>query len=349
MSTVGGQAPEILLEDTFLTEEMGRSAWLGGPVARLAVRLAAGVVLLVAVSLLSFVLLYSIGNPARAVGGEAATNAQIEKITEQFGFDRPVVVQYWDWLSHAVRGDFGTTFQSGQRPVTEVIMQRLPTSLALAAGAVLLSVIVAVACGFVIGRWPASAADRGITALANLSAAIPPYFLGSLLALLFAVQLGLFPPAGYVPISDGVLRWASFMVLPWITLAMGLVGQQVRTLRASLLKELDSDYVRTARMKGVGEGTILRRHVARNAVLPYLTVLGLQTPRLITSALFVEAVFAVPGIGSLLVVAVQERDLPLVQGLVVMVSAAVILANILVDLSYEVLNPLARSSEEKVA
>ena len=228
-------------------------------------------------------------------------------------------------------------------------MERLPTTFGLAAGAVVLSVLVSVACGYVIGMRPNRLADQTVTRLANLGAAIPPFFLGSLLALLLAVDLRLFPPAGYAPLHDGLRSWLSYMVLPWITLSLGLLGQQVRTLRASLLKELRADYVRTARMKGLSESVILQRHVARNSVLPFLTVIGLQTPRLITSALFVEAVFAVPGIGSLLVNAVQAQDLPIVQALVVLVSAAMVVANILVDISYERLNPLARASTDRIA
>ncbi len=296
---------------------------------------------LLLISFGSYALLYLVGDPAIAVAGSQATLEDIERVRQEFGFDRPLFEQYLDWLGSALTGDLGVSY-TVQRSVIEMIGESLPITISLSLTALVLATVVATGVGVVAGLRPEGRFDRFLTTGAVLGIAVPNFLLGMVLVAIFAVWLGWLPATGYRPFSAGPLEWARFMLLPAVTLGVGLLAQQVRTLRSSMIKEMDSGYVRTARAKHLSEPAIVVKHAARNALLPIVTVIGLQMSRVITGAILVEQVFAIPGIGQLTVRAVAGRDLPLVQGLVVLFAATILLANLLVDLTYGWLNPSTR-------
>jgi len=296
---------------------------------------------LLLISFASFAMLYLVGDPATAVAGSQATLEDIERVRQEQGFDRPLTEQYLDWLGSALTGDLGVSY-TVQRSVVGMIGESLPITISLSLTALVLATVVATGVGVVAGLRPEGRFDRFLTTGAVLGIAVPNFVLGMVLVAIFAVWLGWLPATGYRPFSAGPLEWARFMFLPAVTLGVGLLAQQVRTLRSSMIKEMESGYVRTARAKHLSEPVIVVKHAARNALLPIVTVIGLQMSRVITGAILVEQVFAIPGIGQLTVRAVAGRDLPLVQGLVVLFAATILLANLLVDLTYGWLNPSTR-------
>ncbi|MDI9894433.1 ABC transporter permease [Rhodococcus sp. IEGM 1381] len=312
---------------------------IASPVLRdLGQRLLISVPLLLAVTAGTFVLLYGIGDLAASVAGENADAEQIEAIRRQLGLDRPLPVQYFDWLTGVLHGDFGESLRSG-RPVADLLGQRLGATISLALFALILSLLISIPMTLLAARFPGSLLDRGCQFIAVVSMSIPNFFLGLLLVLLFAVQLGVFPASGYAPIGDGVNLWATYMFLPAVTLASGLAGEQIRTFRAALHQELDKEYVRTARAKNVSETSVVAKHAGRNAGLPLITIVGLQIGRLLAGTVLIEIVFGIPGLGSSATDAVLTRDVPVVQAIVLLTAVAVLLASLVVDLAYGILAP----------
>lgn len=310
--------------------------------AAVASRIAIGVATLIAVTLVTFVLLNRIGNPAAVIAGQNANRAQIAAISHQYGFDKPVITQYFEWLWRVLHGNLGISYGAGGLPVRTQLGQQLPTTLAVCSGALIIAIAFALMGGFVAGSRPGSIIDRATRLAALCGVAIPPLLAGLWLSLIFGVYIRLLPPAGYEPLSAGLGTWTKHMILPWVTLSLGLMAQQVRTLRSSVATELRSDYVRTATAKGVPRRTVLFKHVGRNAVIPLITVVGLQVPRLITGTVFVEAVFGLPGIGNLTVTAVQNQDFPIVEAVVLLVAVSILVSNALVDALYGYISPVTR-------
>jgi peptide/nickel transport system permease protein len=308
---------------------------------RVAARLSVGALTLVAVTFGTFYLLYGIGDPAVALAGQDATVSEVAAIKLQYGLDRPIPIQYASWLDGVVHGDLGKSYQT-DGPVSALLAEDFPTTLWLSFGALAISVPAALIAGFVAAYRRDGVIDMLTRGLALVGVAVPPLVLGLVMSIVLAVRLKLLPAAGYVPISSGLGAWSSHMALPWVTLAAGLMAQQVRTLRASAVGELRSDYVRTARAKGVSEPVILVKHVGRNAVLPLLAVIGLQVPRLITGAVLVEYVFGFQGIGNLTVTAVLNEDYPVVQAVVLVVAATILISNLIVDSLYGYISPVTR-------
>lgn len=304
-------------------------------------RLLAAVPLLLVVTFGSFLLLYAVGDVAASVAGESASAAQIETVRRNLGLDQPVLLQYWHWLSAAVRGDFGESFRSG-RSVNELLSQRMGATVSLATMALALSLLLSVPLAFAGSRWPGSWMDRMTQVGSVIGLSIPNFFLGLILVLLFSVKLGWLPATGYDRLGDGPRGWFLHLLLPAATLGLSLAGEQARTLRASLRQELSADYIRTARAKNVPPGVVLLRHAGRNAGLPLVTVIGLQTGRILAGAVLVEAVFALPGLGSLATDAVFTRDLPIVQAIVLLTAVVVLLASFAVDMTYGLLAPTTR-------
>lgn len=306
-------------------------------------RLVASVPLLLAVTLGTFLMLYGIGDVATAVAGESASADQIAAIRQSLGLDQPVLFQYGDWLAGMVHGDFGVSFRTG-RPIGELLAQRIEPTVSLAVVALALSLAVAVPLAFAGARFPGSVFDRLTQVGSVIGLSIPNFFLGLLLVLVFAVELGWAPATGYSRLADGFGPWLGGLILPGVTLGLSLAGEQARTLRASLRQEMRADYVRTARAKNVPERIVLIRHAGRNASLPLVTVLGLQIGRMLAGAVLVEAVFGLPGLGTLATEAVFTRDLPVVQAIVLLTAMVVLAASLVVDLTYSVLAPTTRSS-----
>lgn len=301
------------------------------------------VVLLASVGI--WAMIYAVpGGPVGALLGEGATPEQIQALTVQLGLDRPVFTQYLDWLGHALHGDLGRSLQS-KEPVAVLIGQRLPATVQLGVAAMLVGLALGVPAAVASALRPGSLLDRVLSLWGALALGVPTFWVGILLILLFSVQLHLLPSASaYVPFWQSPVAMIANIALPALTLGVYVSGIFARFLRASLLGELRSDYVRTARSKGLREGAIVAAHVMPNAMLPFVTVVGLMLAGVVGGALVTEAVFTYPGLGRLLIQAINVRDYPLIQGCVLVVLVIYVLVNLAVDLLYIYIDPRTERS-----
>lgn len=307
-------------------------------------RLMFTVPILVMASFLVFSLVLLVpGDPAITLAGDNATAEQIEGIRERLGLNDPVWVQYGRWASSAVQGDLGESLFSG-RAVTRSIGERLPVTMSLAAVSVVIALVIAIPAGIIAatnrGKWIDSAATVG----ASLGLAMPSFWLGAVLALVFALRLGWLPATGYVPFGDNPLQWLRHLILPGLTLGTAAAAETTRQLRSSLSDVLQQDYIRTARASGLRGRIIVSKHAMKNAAMPVVTVLGFQIAFLLGGSVIVEQLFALPGLGGLAIRAVIDRDLPVIQGVVLFTTVLVVAINLLVDMLYGWLNPKVRTS-----
>lgn len=302
-------------------------------------RLALAVVVIFGVTIAVFLIVQLVpGDPARVVLGVQATDENIAIVREQLGLNRPLHAQYIAWLSHTVRGDLGTSLITNQ-PVGQQIAQRLPASMQLAAGALLVGLLIAFPLGIIAAMKPGSPIDIVASVISQLGISIPDFWLGILLVMLFSLTLGWLPTSSYTPMSEGVGDWLRHLILPSLT--AGLISGSVLTrfVRSAMLEVFAADYIRTARAKGLREYTVVTRHAFRNALIPIVTVIGLQITTLLSAVVVVEIVFAWPGLGRLALNAVLDRDYPLLQGTVLVTATFVTLVNLAVDLLYFFLDP----------
>jgi peptide/nickel transport system permease protein len=298
-------------------------------------------VMLVASSVIFVILRVLPGDPALMIAGERATEDEIAAIRESLGTDRPLPVQYIEWLGAALVGDLGQSTFSGQ-PVTRLIAQRLEPTLSLALPTLALSVLVSLALGTLAARRTGGLADKVVTAFSVLGFSVPPFVVGYALVAVFSLWLGWTPVQGYRPLSDGIAAWATALVLPVLTLSTGYVALITRVTRASMVEALSEDHVRTARAKNLGEGAILARHGLRVAAVPIVTVAGVGLALLLGGFVVTETVFNIPGVGRLVVEAIARRDYPVIQGVVLLSAGIYVMVNLLVDLSYTFLDPRIR-------
>lgn len=279
------------------------------------------------------------GGPVGMLVGENATPEAIAAAEKQFGLDRPVVVQYLDWLWNALQGNFGMSIH-GREPVLHLIGQRLPATLHLAVAATIVSLVIGIPVAILSALKPGSWIDRVLSAWSALALGVPTFWLGILLILLFAVELHWLPSAsGYVPIWEDPVQAIRNLALPALTLGVYVSGILARFLRASLVGELRADYVRTARSKGLPERQVVGTHIMRNALLPFVTIVGLMMANFIGGAVVTEAVFTYPGLGRLLIQAISTRDYPLIQGCIVVILVLYIGINMAVDVLYAYIDP----------
>lgn len=305
-------------------------------------RLLATIPVLAVVAVVVFLLLrLAAGDPAAIIAGDNATAQDVAQIREKLGLDQPVARQFVIWLGRILRGDFGESFFF-KKPVAELIVARLEPTLALAAGTLGLAVLMAVPLG-VLAAWKrGSWIDRFVMGLSVLGFSVPVFVIGYALMYTFAIELGWLPVQGYQRLADGVGGFLRRLILPSFTLAIIYVALIARITRASALEVLEADHVRTARAKGLGEAPVLLRHVLRNAAVPIVTVIGFGVALLIGGVVVTESVFAIPGLGRLTVDAVLARDYPTVQAVVLLFSAVYVVINLIVDLSYTLLDPRIR-------
>jgi peptide/nickel transport system permease protein len=296
------------------------------------------------VSLIVFSLIHlTPGDPATSMLGEEATPEAVAALRQKLGLDRSLPEQYVRWLGAVMQGDLGRSIRSNQ-PVSQAIMDRLPVTIELSLIAVLISLSIAIPTGIISAMRRNSAIDTTSTTVALLGVSLPNFFLAILLIFLFSLKLGWLPPIGYTPFLDNPAENLKRMLMPAITLGTALAAIVMRMTRSSLLEVLDQDYVRTARAKGLTESSMVRRHALRNAMIPVVTVVGLQVGGLLGGAIITESIFVLPGIGRLLVDSIFQRDFPLVQGVVLFAALAFLLANLAVDLLYAFLDPRIRYS-----
>lgn len=309
-------------------------------------RLLALIPVLFTVAIIVFLILrLTPGDPAAVIAGNNATNEDIDRIREQLGLTKPLFTQFTIWLSGVLQGDLGYSFYLN-KPVIELIAQRIEPTLSLAAGTMLLSVAVAVPLGTLaawrMGGW----LDRILSGFAVAGFSVPVFVIGYVLIYVFAIELQWLPVQGYRrlfgPSSQGIGAWSYQLVLPWVSLATIYVALIARVTRASVSEALTEDYIRTARAKGVTEQAVLLRHALANAAVPIVTVIGIGIALLIGGVVVTETVYAIPGLGSLTVDAVLNRDFPVIQGVVLFFSVLYVVINLLVDLSYLWLDPRIR-------
>lgn len=288
------------------------------------------------VSLIVFTMMYfTPGDPAKIMLGDAAAPEQIEALREELGLDKPFVVQYGRWLYNLViNQDMGRSYRSN-RPVVDEIVQRFPATLQLAAAGVLVSVVIGVPIGIISATKQYSFLDNASMFIALLGISMPNFWLGMLLVLFFSLNLGWLPSSG--------LDSFSHIILPAITLGTGSAATIARMTRSSMLEVIRQDYIRTARAKGQVESKVVNRHALKNALIPIITVIGLQFGGLLGGAVLTESVFSIPGVGRLMVDAIGTRDFPIVQGGVLFIAIVFSLVNLLVDILYAFVDPRIRS------
>ncbi len=283
------------------------------------------------------------GNPAEVLLGSQATPAQLAAVVHEFGLDRPIWIRYILWLEHALRGDLGVSTLS-QQPVTSLIGDALPVTLELSLLSLLLATVFALIAGLWLGQHHRSWWSRPVMFTITLGVSVPGFWVGLMLIVIFAVHFGVLPAGGFVPLRQDAVGNLKDMVLPCITLALYLAPPLTRFLRSTVVSVLRDDFVKTARAKGISNRRILLRHVAPNSLIPVITYLGLQLGGLISGAIVTEVIFALPGMGGLGLNAILNRDYPLVQGTVLVVAAGYVLANVVVDLAYMLIDPRVRTT-----
>jgi peptide/nickel transport system permease protein len=296
-----------------------------------------GVVAVVVFSLLRL----TAGDPAAIIAGDNATSQQVAEIRVKLGLERPIAQQFVIWLGNVLRGDFGESFFF-KKQVSELILDRVEPTLALSVCTIVLTVATAVPLG-VLAAWKRGTwIDRGVMGLSVLGFSVPVFVIGYALIYLFAISLAWLPVQGYQRLREGVGGFLEHLILPSLTLAVIYVALIARITRASVLEVINADHVRTARAKGLAEMPVLLRHVLRNAAVPIVTVIGLGVALLIGGVVVTESVYSIPGLGRLTVDAVLARDYPTVQAVILLFSMVYVLLNLLVDLTYTVLDPRIR-------
>ncbi|MBN9201767.1 MAG: ABC transporter permease [Microbacterium sp. SCN 70-18] len=306
-------------------------------------RVLAGIILVLAVSVVAFTLLYAGGGDiARRILGQNASAETVALRAEQLGLNQPLPVQYWNWLSNAVTGDFGVSWFTSQ-PVTTSLSSRLTVTLTLVIGTTIVAAIVSVVLGILAARrggW----VDGLVQFIAVIGFAVPGFLIALYLVLFFAIELGWFKATGYIPFTTSVSGWLSSITLPIAALSLSAIAAVAQQVRGSVTDALSRDYVRTLRARGLGMNRVVYLHVLRNAGGPALAVLAVQFVGLLGGAVIVEQVFALPGIGQLTVSATSSGDIPVVMGVVVATAVIVVIVNLLIDLAQAALNPKVRLS-----
>ncbi|PBC04115.1 ABC transporter permease [Mesorhizobium sp. WSM3860] len=305
-------------------------------------RLVSTIAVMAVVGIFIFLLLrLAPGDPAAMIAGKEATAEMIAGIREQLGLNAPLPVQFARWAGDMLRGDFGTSIFAG-RPVLELIAQRLEPTVSLALMTMLLSVTVGVSFG-ILAAWRAGRlVDRLLTAFSALGYSVPVFVIGYFLIYLFAIKTHWLPVQGYVPIDAGLGHWFVHLILPTVTLSLGYIAFIARVTRTSMLEVLSEDYMRTAAAKGASSYAMLFHHALKNAGIPILTVIGISFAYLIGGVVLTETVFNIPGIGRLVVDAINNRDYPIIQSVIILTSGLYVLINLAIDLAYTLVDPRVR-------
>ena len=291
------------------------------------------------VTVLAFVAFSIIpGDPTDAILGLNATEEQIAALRAELGLDLPIHIRYWKWISAFVTGDFGTSYNF-DLPVAQLIAPKVGVTLTLAAMAFVLIVVISIPLGILAARYEGGWLDKVLTVLNQITMSIPNFVVGIVLMLLFGYILSWFAPGGFTYPSEGVGKYLWFMLFPALSVALPKSAMTVKMLRGSVLSEMSSDYIRTARSKGNTRTSILWRHVLRNAMIPVVTFLATTIAEIVAGSIVVEQVFAVPGMGSLLISSIGNQDYPVVQAIIVIIAVVVVLCNFLADVLYRVMDP----------
>lgn len=294
------------------------------------------------VAILTFGLMHLLpGDPAVVIAGEGADPAAIARIRADLGLDRPVPVQLWLWLTSLLQGDFGRSLMLNQ-PVLDAVTERVPVTLSLAAVAFVITIPIGIGLGVVAACWRDSWIDTAVMTLALVGVSVPNFWVAILSVILFSVTLGWLPSAGYVPIAHGFWPWLAALIQPAMVLALFQIGYLARMTRSEMLEVLDQDYIRTARAKGVSTARTVMHHAFRNTLVSVITVSGYILSLLVGGSVIVEQIFALPGVGRLLVQAIMARDYPMVQGAMMLLGFTFVFINVMIDLLYTAVDPRVR-------
>jgi peptide/nickel transport system permease protein len=306
-------------------------------------KVGAALIVVILASMLVFAGVRAIpGDPALALGGENRDPAVLAAVRHKYGLDRPLPIQYANWVSLAVRGDLGT--DQRELSVSRTIVQRLPITLELAGLAILVGAVIGILAGVLAAVRRGKAADYAATTAALVGLSVPHFWLGILMIIYFAVRLHWLPAGGYVSFAHDPVQNLEHMLMPALVLGTGLSAVLMRQMRSSMLNALGADYVRTARAKGLSEWSVVGKHALRNSLITVTTVVGLQLGALISGAVITEQIFVIPGFGRLTIDAVNQRDYTLLQGVVLVAAAGYVVVNLLVDVAYSLLHPRIRVS-----
>jgi peptide/nickel transport system permease protein len=286
------------------------------------------------------------GDPIHLLLGDMYDQRAADELRHEYGLDRPLIVQYVSWLGRLAQGDWGRSIFT-HRPVLQDIVYRMPISLELIILSMVLALLISVPAGVISAIKPYTALDYAVMTVAMLGVSMPDFFLGILLVLLFSLTLGWLPVQGYVPLATGVVDNLSHMVLPALALGLARCAILTRLVRASMLEVVKLDYVTTARAKGLVEFLVVNKHALKNALIPTVTVVGLQIGFLIGGAIVIEAVFGIPGLGTFGVQGITKRDYQQVQGFILVVALLFVVSNLLVDVSYAYFDPRIRYEDRR--
>lgn len=306
-------------------------------------RIVQSIIVLFIVTLIVFLLMQLVpGDPIVNFLGANATEEQIAHYTELFGYDQPVLVQYGKWIIGLFHGEMGRSVAL-QKEISEVIFERLGVTLSIVIPAFILAVVLGVVLGIVAAKKRGSKIDTVISFFANIGMSMPMFWFGMLLIMLFALRLGVLPTSGLADWSDGAGVYLSHLILPVIVLAMGPLAQFTRQTRSSMLEVIRQDYVTTARAKGVTKRDLTFKHQLRNALIPIITVMGVQLGGMIGGTVLVESIFVIPGLGNLMITAIKGRDFMVVENGVLIIAIAVAICNLVVDILYGIIDPRIRN------
>jgi peptide/nickel transport system permease protein len=308
-------------------------------------RLIGSALVMLAVATLVFFMIRLVpGDPIAAMLADAGSPEAREGMIRRLGLDQPLPVQFWKWFSALLQGDMGASIYGSNQPVSTIILEALPRTLSLAFLSFVIALVIAVPAGILSATRKNSTTDTVVSLFAFLGLSMPDFWLAILLIIVFAANLQWLPAIGYVPLSEGLWPWFSHLILPSIAIGTGFSAIIARMIRSSMLEVMQADYMRTAASKGLTMRVQMMRHAFPNALIPVVTVIGIAFALLISGAVVVENVFAIKGLGRVLIQGIQNRDYPVVQGAVLVVSAFFVLSNLVVDLLYAVIDPRIRYS-----
>lgn len=310
--------------------------------AYLVKRLFATIPTVLGVSIVVFALIHLIpGDPVATMLGMEADQATIDQARRELGLDRPLLEQYMRWFGNILRGDLGRSIQ-GNQSVFLLVLEKMPATLELSFAALVLSLLIALPAGILSAVYKDTWIDYLSTLVALFGVSVPGFWLGLILIYIFSLKLGFVPPGGYSPFWENPGMNLRYLLLPAISLGSGLAGIVARMVRATMLDVLNYDYIRVARAKGLAERIVITKHALKNTLIPTITIVGLQIGVLLGGAVVIETVFAWPGIGKLTVDAILGRDFPVVQGATFLIAVALVLVNLLVDITYAIADPRIR-------
>ena len=279
------------------------------------------------------------GNPAAMMLGPEATPEEIDAFSRSMGLDRPIPIQFVEWISNVIRGDFGTSLFFQEQQVTKVVFEHFKVTLTLTVLGVILAIILGIITGVIAAINHNNILDRIIMIITSAGVSIPNFWLGLMLVLFFAIRLSILPPAGFKPLSAGLGESLRYLILPAITLAFGQTSLIARMTRSNMLEVLRSDYVRTARSKGLSELMVNYKHALKNVLIPVITIIGLSFANLMGGAVVTEQIFNIPGVGRLLIKSVFTRDYPVIEGIVLYIAAMWVIINLVTDVLYVIIDP----------